>query len=147
VILLDTGFLFAYVSENDKDHARVIEVLEAHRGQRLADILLTTNHVVAETITLVSKRGHRDPGMRHDLAVKVGRQLYAGVFGQVHHASGDEERQAFAYFGRHRDKGYSMVDCLSFVIMETRGIREAWAVDEDFTHRFVARPGPLPRPK
>jgi hypothetical protein len=123
----------------------VNEVLEAHRGQRLADFLLTTNHVVAETITLVNKRGHRDPGIRHDLAVKVGRQLYTGVFGQVHHASAEEEREAFSYFERHRDKNYSMVDCLSFLIMEKKGIREAWAVDEDFTHRFVARPGPRPR--
>ena len=142
MIFLDTGFLFAYVSENDKNHVRANEVLEAHRGQRLADLLLTTNHVVAETITLVSKRGHRDPRIRHDLAVKVGRQLHAGVFGQVHHASSEEEREAFAYFEKHSDKSYSVVDCLSFVIMEKRGIREAWAVDEDFTHRFIARPGP-----
>ena len=83
MIFLDTGFLFAYVSQNDKDHARVIDVLEAHRGERLADFLLTTNHVVAETITLVSKRGHRNPGIRHDVAVKVGRQLYAGAFAHV----------------------------------------------------------------
>jgi uncharacterized protein len=141
VIFLDTGFLFAYVSEKDKDHARVNEVLEAHRGQRLADFL-TTNHVVAETITLVSKRGHRDPLIRHELAVKVGRQLHAGAFAQVHHATAEEEREAFGYFERHRDKSYSIVDCLSFVVMEKRGIREAWAVDEDFTHRFTARPGP-----
>ncbi len=37
MIFLDTGFLFAYVSEDDKDHERVYEVLEAHRGERLAD--------------------------------------------------------------------------------------------------------------
>lgn len=61
MIFLDTGFLFGYVSADDKDHARVTGVLEAHRGERLGDFLLTTNHVVAETITLVSKRGHRDP--------------------------------------------------------------------------------------
>ncbi len=144
MIFLDTGFLFAYVSENDKDHLRVNDVLEVHRGERLADFLLTTNHVVAETITLVSKRGHRDPGIRHDLAVKAGRQLHAGAFAQVHHASAEEEREACAYFARHRDKSYSMVDCLSFVVMEKRGIREGWAVDEDFTHRFTARPGPRP---
>jgi len=145
VIFLDTGFLFAYVSANDKDHARVTEVLEAHRGERLADFLLTTNHVVAETITLVSRRGHRDPGLGHDLAVKIGRQLHAGLFGLVHHASAEEELEAFAYFERHRDKSYSIVDCLSFLIMEKQGIHEAWAVDEDFTHRFTARPGPQPR--
>lgn len=142
MIFLDTGFLFAHVSEKDKDHARVNEVLEAHRGERLADFLVTTNHVVAETITLLSKRSHRDPLIRHDLAVKVGRQLYAGALAQVHHATAEEEREAFAYFERHRDKSYSIVDCLSFVVMENRGIREAWAVDEDFTHRFTARPGP-----
>ncbi len=145
MIFLDTGFLFAYVSERDKDHARVNEVLEAHRGERLADFLLTTNHVVAETITLVRKRGHRDPGIRHDQAVKLGRQLLAGLFGEVHQASAAEEREAFAYFERQRDKNHSFVDCLSFVVMEQRGIREAWAVDEDFTHRFVAQPGPRPR--
>ena len=145
MIFLDTGFLFAYVSENDQDHGRVNEVLEEHRGRRLSDFLLTANHVVAETITLLSKRGHRDPGIRHDLAVKVGRQLHAGVFGEVHHASAEEEREAFAFFERHRDNGYSIVDCLSFLIMENRGIREAWAVDEDFTHRFAARPGPRPK--
>lgn len=44
---------------------------------------------------------------------------------------------------RYADKEYSFVDCLSFVIMEKLGIREALAVDEDFTHRFVAIPGPL----
>ena len=145
MIFLDTGFLFAYVSQKDQDQDHVNEILEAHRGERLADLLLTTNHVVAETITLVAKRGHRDPGIRHDRAVEVGRQLLAGVFGQVHHASADEEREAFAYFERHRDKGYSIVDCVSFVMMEKMGIREAWAVDEDFTHRFTAHPGPRPK--
>jgi predicted nucleic acid-binding protein len=32
------------------------------------------------------------------------------------------------------------VDCLSFVVMEKLGIREA--LDSDFTHRFIARPDP-----
>lgn len=54
----------------------------------------------------------------------------------------DEERAAFNYFKRHTDQAYSLVDCLSFVVMEKLGIREALAVDADFTHRFIARPGP-----
>jgi hypothetical protein len=29
--------------------------------------------------------------------------------------------------------------------MEKVGIREALAVDSDFTHRFIARPGPMGR--
>jgi predicted nucleic acid-binding protein len=61
----------------------------------------------------------------------------------VHWATPDEEKAAFAHFARHEDKQYSSVDCLSFVVMEKHGIREALAIDSDFTHRFVVRPGPL----
>lgn len=142
MIFLDTGFLFAYMSSDDENHERVCEVVDGHRGQRLGELLLTTNHVVAETITLLRARGHRDPSMSHDLAVRVGEQLFAGTFGHVHHATPEEERAAFDYFARHRDKRYSFVDSLSFVVMEKLGVREAWAVDSDFTHRFVAIPGP-----
>jgi predicted nucleic acid-binding protein len=91
VTFLDTGFLFALVSKKDAHHARVVEVFRTFSNLRLANHLLTTNHVIAETITLTLK-----------------------VF----------------------------VDCLSFVVMEKLGIREALAVDSDFTHRFIARPGP-----
>jgi predicted nucleic acid-binding protein len=30
----------------------------------------------------------------------------------------------------------------SFVVMEARGIREAFAFDSDFGHRFILKPGP-----
>jgi hypothetical protein len=34
---------------------------------------------VAETITLVSKRSHRDPGIRHDLAVIFWKTPEGGI--------------------------------------------------------------------
>jgi len=145
VILLDTGFVFALVYANDVHHARVIEVLDQYRGRPLADFVLTTNHVIAETVTLVRKKAGADPRGRHALAVRTGQQLLAGTLGQVHHATAEEERAALAYLARHQDKDHSFVDCLSFVLMERLGIREAFTVDGDFTHRFVALPGPLPK--
>ena len=136
MIFLDTGFLFALISKNDAHHARVVEVFRTFQTLRLADRVLTTNHVVAETITLTRKIGH-------DRAATLGDQLYSEKLARIHWASPDEERAAFQYFKQHRDQTYSFVDCLSFVVMEKLGIREALAVDGDFTHRFVARPGPL----
>jgi predicted nucleic acid-binding protein len=53
-----------------------------------------------------------------------------------------EEKAAFEYLAKHRDKQYSFTDCLSFVTMDAYGIAEAWAVDSDFTHRFTVKPGP-----
>lgn len=135
MIFLDTGFLFALVSKKDAHHARVVEVFHTFKNLRLADHLLTTNHVVAETITLTRKIGHAK-------AARLGEELYGEKLARIHWASPDEERAAFAYFKRYHDQTYSFVDCLSFVVMEELGIREALAVDSDFTHRFVARPGP-----
>lgn len=56
MIFLDTGFLFALISKRDGHHARVVEVFRTFKDLRLADHLVTTNHVVAETITLTPAR-------------------------------------------------------------------------------------------
>jgi predicted nucleic acid-binding protein len=44
---------------------------------------------------------------------------------------GDEER-AIALVHQHADKGYSLCDALSFVVMERMGITEALAFDRHF---------------
>lgn len=142
MIFLDTGFLFALLVDDDVNHKRVCEVFEPYGERPLEDLILTTNHVVAETVTLLRKRGHPDPAVRHRLAVAAGEQLFAGTFGSIHQATAEEERTALELLAKQVDKDYSFVDCLSFVVMERLGIREALAVDADFTHRFTARPGP-----
>jgi predicted nucleic acid-binding protein len=59
VIFVDTSFFFALFSARDPNHQRVREVFEAQNGRRLPDLLLTSNHVVFETITLArSEAGH-----------------------------------------------------------------------------------------
>jgi len=136
MIFLDTSFLFALASPGDPDHQRVREVFEAFDPGRLPELWLTTNHIVFETITLTRKLdGHR-------AAVRVGTRLYREVLARIHWATPEEEKKAFDYLIQHQDKQYSPVDCLSFVIMETYGIKEALTLDADFTHRFIARPGP-----
>lgn len=136
MVFVDTSFFFALASPGDPDHERVREVFETFDRGRLPHLWLTTNHVVFETITLARKLdGHR-------AAVRIGARLYREVLARIHWATPDEERKAFDYLAKHQDKDYSPVDCLSFVVMEARGIREALTLDGDFTHRFIARPGP-----
>jgi uncharacterized protein len=137
VIFVDTGFFFALASEKDPDHHRVLDVWQGFRGRRLSELLVTTNHVVMECITLTRVR------IGHQATVVMGERLYSEKLARIHRASVEDERAAFEYLKKHRDKEYSAVDCLSFVVMEKLGISEALAVDYDFTHRFVARPGPL----
>jgi len=136
MIFVDSSFFFALASEEDPDHERVREVFQEFDPKRLRDLWLTTNHIVSETITLTrSSGGHRE-------AVSMGRRLYKEILARIHWATPEEEKKAFDYLVRYHDKDYSAVDCLSFVIMEKYGIQEALTIDSDFTHRFVARPGP-----
>ncbi len=145
MIFLDTSFLYALFTEEDVHHARVREVLEKYRGRKVSDMVLTTNHVVAETITLIRKKSHPDPAVRHAQAVVAGKKLFGEVLARIHQVTAEEEQAAFAYFTKHRDKDYSFVDCVSFVVMNDLDIEVAWSVDDDFNHRFTAVPGPLPK--
>lgn len=136
MIFVDTGFFYALASANDPDHERVREVFESFGNRRLRDFLLTTNHAVFETIRLTRRRrGHR-------AAVEMGQQPYAEKIARIYWATPDEEKAAFDYLMKYHDKDYSPVDCLSFVVMERLEMAEALAINSDFTHRFVARPGP-----
>lgn len=72
----------------------------------------------------------------------AGNKLYSEKLARIHWSAREDEQAAFAFLARHEDQGESAVDCLSFVIMERLGIREAFAIDRHFTHRFIARPGP-----
>jgi predicted nucleic acid-binding protein len=121
MIFVDTSFLFPLFVANDDDHLRVREVVEGVRHCRLRDLLVTTNHVVFETVTLMRKRvGHRE-------AVFASERLLSEKMVRVHQATPEEERAALEYFAKHADKYYSAVDCLSFVVMDRLGIEEAWA--------------------
>ena len=98
MIFLDTGFLYGLIDADDANHLRVKEVLERERGRKLSSSVLATNHVLAETLTLLRTRGKQDSRRRHARAVEVGRRLYAGAFGRLHQVSAVEERSAFDYF-------------------------------------------------
>lgn len=139
MIFIDTGFFLALFSRRDKHHERVSEVFERYRGWSLPQTFVTTDVVILEAITAARKR------VSHELAVFVGERLYSEKIARIYTTTLDEHKAAFDYLKKCSDQNYSAVDCLSFVVMEKLGIREAFALDEDFTHRFVAIPGPLAR--
>lgn len=147
MIFLDTSFLIALVNELDDDHARAVEAFKPYQGRPMNEYVVTTTYVIAETVAGLRRRGHRDSRARHRLAMQTWAALRDETFGLVHRPTEDEEDAAFEHFARHDDKDYSLVDCVSFVLMEKLGIEEAFSVDDDFTHRFRAIPGPRPKPR
>jgi uncharacterized protein len=135
VIFVDTSFFLAVFSVRDQWHEKAMACLAAYDAwRRPCDHFVTTNHVVFETITVArSKAGYA-------LAVAAGEELLRGQMARIYHASEEEERAAFDYLKKYRDKDYSPADCLSFVVMEKLAITEALSFDAHFSHRFIVRP-------
>jgi predicted nucleic acid-binding protein len=136
VIFVDTSFLVALLLPKDANHPRAVGAVNELGPVRLSDLLVTTNNVVLETITVARYEAS------HKVAVRAGELLYRQTLARIHRTTADDEAAALAYLKKYKDKEYSAVDCLSFVVMEQLGIREAFAFDSDFEHRFIARPGP-----
>ena len=136
MIFVDTSFFAALLLPKDANHSRAVQAIDDLGRVRLSDLLLTTNNVILETITVALYEG------TNKVAVRAGELLYGSTMARLYRTTAEDEEKAFAYFRRHQDKDYSAVDCLSFVVMLKLGITEALSFDEDFAHRFVMRPEP-----
>lgn len=69
--------------------------------------LITTDYVIDETLTLL--RARRET-MR---AIRLGRQLFGGSLGTIHHVTPAEVAAAWDVFRMFSDKEWSFTDCTS----------------------------------
>ena len=123
-LFVDTAGWVACADAADPDHeatrAARDEALEARR------VLVTTDYVVDETLTLIRMR----------LGLAAAEAWWAQVEGsrRVRHESIDAVRaeKARALFFRHRDKRYSFTDCTSFVLMKELRLKHALTTDRLF---------------
>ncbi len=91
MIFVDTGFLFALASKKAPDHERVRVVFEGFDPERLPELLITTNHVISESITLARSSLH------HRAAVEMGERLYDESLARIHWATPQDELEAFEW--------------------------------------------------
>jgi uncharacterized protein len=57
------------------------------------------------------------------------------------HVDRDLYEAGWGYFVRHADKRYSLTDCISFIVMQERGLRQALTFDQHFSQAgFEALP-------
>ena len=123
-VIVDSGAWFAAQVVGDAHHA---EAASALRGLlALPTVLVTTNHIVGETYTLLRVTRGYDACRRFlELLDQTGRLERIFV-------SQDLERRAFAILDRYRDHDFSFVDATSFAFMRAERIRHAFAFDSHF---------------
>lgn len=121
-VFVDTSALIALLVANDRQHVaarRVFDHLEAHELS-----LKTSSYVLVETCALLQRRVGLEAvaAVRRDLAPLLD---VVWVDAPLHEA-------ALARVLTEQRRQLSLVDCVSFEIMEGAGIEQAFAFDRHF---------------
>jgi predicted nucleic acid-binding protein len=128
VVFADTFYFVALLNPRDQHHTRAVEA-----SRTLNDRLVTTHWVLVELADAFSSI----PLRTHAAAFVVG--LTANPAVEVVADPLVWYRAGLALYGNRSDKEWSLTDCISFAIMESRGIREALTGDHHFAQAgFVA---------
>ena len=121
-IFIDTSALYAFISEDDRNHELAREIWGALLiGE---DKLLTNSYVLVESLTLIQQR----LGMKYVRAFlpRFTPILRVEWLGQEHHSRAVEQLLTADR------RQLSLVDCSSFETMRRLGIDKAFTFDEHF---------------
>lgn len=125
-LFVDTSAWYAAADTDDVSNARAREILGA------GEALVTTDHVLAETWTL----------LRWRIGRKAAEAFWSGLRGGVARLAvvGDADLQAAWSIGRDfPDQDFSFVDRTSFAVMERLGVERVAAFDAHFAvYRYGA---------
>ncbi len=121
-VFVDTSAFYALLDASDRRHGEAAAIwkslIEADAG------LFSHNYVLVETAALVQRR----LGLR---ALVVFQDDVLPLV-SLHWVEEDLHRTAIAILRASGQKNLSLVDCVSFEVMRIRGLRTAFAFDDDF---------------
>lgn len=119
--LIDTLFVVALLNTRDQHHEQASCLADLYDGQPL----LVTQPVLLEIGNALAR------GFKSE-AVEVIETLLSSADVEVIPLTPDLFQRGFAYYRAHRDKDWGLVDCISFVVMKERGIKDALTFDRHF---------------
>ena len=120
-IFVDTVFVIALINQRDQYHQQASELADRFEGYPL----LTTDAVLLEIGNALA-RGYKQE------AIEVIEQFLASDEVEIKRLTPYLFEQAFELYKQHRDKDWSLVDCISFVTMREAGMSQALTFDRHF---------------
>ena len=123
-VFADAGYWIALWDPEDSLHEHAAAIAE-DVGY---DTIITTQLVLIEALNYMSGRG----AFRRRLAAQMVNELEEDPGVEVVHHSPDQFHAALERYVSRSDHTWGLTDCVSFLVMEERGITEALAYDRDF---------------
>lgn len=123
-VFLDTSFFKAFIDDHDDFHDQAVKVLEELENSKT--LLVTTNYILDETITLVRARC----GVQK---VRDLREALAKLRSfKIIRVTASDEENAWNWFWNDWSK-LSFTDCVSFAVMKRLGLSRTATFDQHFT--------------
>lgn len=127
VIFIDTWAWYALVDTTDSDHpVAQLALEELLEGDYT---FVTTNFVIAETVTLIRYNLH------HQAAIEFHTRLQQLIDdGLVEFVRVDEAQESVAWqiFEKYKDQDFSYIDCTSFAVMRAHKLTHAFTADHHY---------------
>jgi predicted nucleic acid-binding protein len=128
-LFVDTSAFYAAADSGDQGHERIRQVLSG------GEPLVTSDHVLVETWTLLRHRLGREAAERWWSAVRVGAA-------QVEPVGPADLEVAWGIGQAFAEQDFSIVDRTSFAVMQRLGVHRAASLDRDFAvFRYGSRRG------
>lgn len=120
-VFADSYYFFAILNPSDAAHSKAIDY-----SRKDSRPIVTTTWVLTEVADGLARSAHR----------KVFRRLYqtinADIRNRIIPSSNELFEQGVALYDARPDKGWSLTDCVSFVVMTNERLTEALTGDHHF---------------
>ena len=123
-LFLDTSYLIALIVERDEHNERALQI-----RSELGQIgLVTSDLVLSEFLNHFSDYGTFWRKFASDTIISIQKNYQTKIIPFSH----INFEKAFSFYRRRQDKGYSLTDCSSMLIMKDKGLRTILSTDHHF---------------
>ena len=123
-LFLDTAYAIALSSSRDSFHRKAVEIAHQLRAEQTK--IITTRAVLLEIGNALSRARYRSAAVQLLNAIEHDPNIGIVPLTETLYT------QAFNIYQNRTDKEWGIVDCISFVVMQERDIRQALTTDEHF---------------
>ena len=125
-VFVDTSGWASFFLEDDRHHAKAFSLIAQWKQQNRP--VITTNYVLSELIVLLS--GSR--GQQRLAVLNYIETIRSADWIEIVHIDESLDEKAWQLLANRLDKEWSLVDSVSFVVMQERSLMEALTADHHF---------------
>ena len=131
-VFADTSGWASFFLEDDRHHAKAFSLIIQWKQQNRN--IVTTSYVLSELIVLLSSRGQQRSAVLNYI-----KTIRSADWVEIIHIDKSLDEKAWQLLADRLDKQWSLVDAVSFVVMQERGITEALTADRHFEQAHFVR--------